>query len=359
MDRAVIPEGAFSSTIETPHPTRWFGFLLVPDFTLLAFSSALDPLRIANQLAQRPLYGWHVVSEDGGPVASSSGLPMGVHGTLEELSDDLPLFVCSGNNWQGSTSPKAVAKIRKRARFGAQHGGICTGAGTLARAGLLAGKRFTLHWENQPGFTESFPDLVPTQNRFEEDGAMLTCGGGSAAAEMMLDQIEKDYGRGFAVLVADMCLNDPDPGGNRPQRSSLATALATRNPKLVGVVQQMYRNIEEPLLMEDLARQAGVSRRQLERHFRTFLGESPAKTYTKIRLDRGRSLLVETDMRVNEIAAATGFSSTQVFSRLYKERFGQTPYGMRKRSAAAKGGRPTETAVDPGCDQPTTLNSGP
>ncbi|WP_339984979.1 GlxA family transcriptional regulator [Gymnodinialimonas ulvae] len=330
MDSAVIPEGAFTSAIKAPRPTRWFGFMLVPDFTLLAFSSALDPLRIANQLAQHPLYGWHVVSEDGAPVVSSTGLTVGVHGKLSDIADDLPLLVCSGNSWQKNVSQKAIAKIRMRARFGAQHGGICTGAGTLARAGLLAGKRFTLHWENQPGFTESFPDLVPTQNRFEEDGTMLTCGGGSAAAEMILDRIEKDYGRDFAVLVADMCLNDPDPGGNRPQRSSLATALATRNPKLVSVVQQMYRHIEEPLLMDDLAELAGVSRRQLERHFRKFLGESPAKTYSKIRLDRGRSLLVETDMRVGEVAAATGFSSAQVFSRLYKERFGQTPYGMRK-----------------------------
>lgn len=330
LDRALIPEGAFTSTIAKPNPTRWFGFLLLPEFTLLAFSSALDPLRIANQLAQHPLYGWHVVSEDGLAVDSSSGLPVGVHGTLDGMADDLPLFICSGNNWSDAASPKALSHIRRRARFGAIHGGICTGAATLARAGLLTGRRFTLHWENQPGFIEQFPNLTPTQNRFEEDGDMLTCGGGSAAAEMMLVQIARDYGRDFAVLVADMCLNDPDLSGSRPQRSSIATAVATRNPKLVGVVQQMYRHIEEPVLMDDLAEQAGLSRRQLERHFRKYLGETPAKTYMGIRLERARALLVETDHSINEVAAATGFSSAQIFSRQYRDRYGQTPYGTRK-----------------------------
>lgn len=336
-DRVVIPEGAFTSTIKQPRPTRWFGFLLLPEFTLLAVSSALDPLRIANQLAQRPLYGWHVVSEDGAAVQSSSGLPMGVHGTLEDVSDDVPLFICSGNNWNDAASPKTLATVRRRARFGATHGGICTGAATLARAGLLARKRFTIHWENQPGFNEQFPDLEPTASRFEEDSDILTCGGGAAAAEMMLVQIARDYGRDFAVLVADMCLNDPDLGGSRPQRSSIATAVATRNPKLVGVVQQMYRNIEEPLLMDELAKQAGLSRRQLERHFRKYLGETPAKTYASIRLERARSLLVETDHSINEVAAATGFSSAQIFSRQYRDRYGQTPYGTRKGRKARDG----------------------
>lgn len=329
-DGAVIPEGAFASAIKAPHPTRWFGFLLLPEFTLLAFSAALDPLRIANQLARKPLYGWHVVSEDGAPVASSSGLPVGVHGTLDDISNDTPLFICSGNNWTDAASDKALARVRKRARFGARHGGICTGAATLARAGLLRGKTFTLHWENQPGFIESFPDLHPTQNRFEEHGDLLTCGGGSAAAEMMLIQIARDYGQDFAVLVADMCLNDPDLSGRRPQRSSIATAVASRNPKLVGVIQQMHIHIEEPLSLDDLAASANVSRRQLERHFRKYLGETPARTYTNIRLERGRALLVETDQSINAIAAATGFSSALVFSRQYRARYGQTPYGTRK-----------------------------
>ncbi len=329
--KPVIPDGAFSFPVKNPRDTRWFSFLLLDGFTLLAFSSALDPLRIANQLSRKALYGWQVVSEDGQSVPSSSGLSMEVHGALSEVERTAHLFVCSGNAGLEAASDSTIAELRKRARFGGRHGGICTGAASLARAGLLEGKRFTLHWENQPGFAEAFPMLEPTRKRFEEDGDLLTCGGGSAATEMMLGIIARDYGTDFAVLVADMCLNDPDLKGRREQRSSIATAVDSRNPKLLLVIQGMYANIEDPLTLDDLAKNAGFSRRQMERQFQSMMGEPPATVYRNIRLERGRALLVETDMTVMEVATAAGFNSTDLFSRHFKARYGETPYGTKGR----------------------------
>lgn len=331
-DTAFIPEGAFTYQVANPNPTKWLGFLLLPEFTLLAFSSAVDPLRIANQLAQQPLYGWKVFSEDGAPVASSSGLSISVDGPFESAEISLPIFVCSGNHWNKAASDKTLAQLRRRNRFGAVHGGICTGAATLARAGLLKDKRFTLHWENQPGFAELYPDLDLSPNRYEIDGPLQTSGGGSAATELMLIVISKDYGPEFAAIVADMCLNNPDLSGRQSQRSSIATAVATRNPKLVDVVQDMYQNIEEPLPLADLALNAGVSRRQMERLFQRHLGFSPAAIYRNIRLERARSLLIETDRSVREIASATGFNSTTLFARHFKSKYGATPYGTRKQT---------------------------
>lgn len=331
-DTAFIPEGAFTYLVADPKPTKWFGFLLLPEFTLLAFSSAVDPLRIANQLAQKPLYGWKVFSEDGSKVASSSGLSVDVNGAFEAAQIDLPVFVCSGNHWNKAASERTLAQLRRRDRFGAVHGGICTGAATLARAGLLNGKRFTLHWENQPSFSELYPDLDLTPNRYEIDGSLRTSGGGSAATELMLIEISKDYGSEFAAIVADMCLNNPDLSGRQSQRSSIATAVATRNPRLVDVVQDMYQNIEDPLTLAELASNAGVSRRQMERLFQKHLGASPAAIYRNIRLERARSLLVETDRSVMEIATATGFNSVSLFARHFKEKYGATPYGTRKQT---------------------------
>ncbi len=326
----VVPEGAFYFPVENFIAPVELGFLLLPRFTLLAFSAAVDPLRIANQLSQKPLYRWTVLSENGQAVRSSSGMDVSVHGGLDALPKDLRLLVCSGNQGLGAAADATVAQIRKHARFGGKVGGICTGAATLARAGLLLDRNFTMHWENQPAFLESYPDLIPSQKRFEIDGDLWTCGGGAAATEMMLSIIQRDYGRDFAIVVSDMCLNYGELAPGAGQRSSLARALSTRNAKLVQVVQAMYHNIEEPVSFHDLSQITGMSRRQMERHFKQFLGESPMAAYRNIRLDRARALVVETEMTVAEIATACGFNSIGVFARHYKERFGSSPSAHQK-----------------------------
>ena len=321
----MVPEGAFYFPIDTDTPPRELGFLLLDRFTLLAFSAALDPLRVANQLAQKPLYRWTIYSQNGTPVTASSGIEVSVHASLDTLPHDLRLLVCSGNQGNEAATEASVAAIRKHARFGGKVGGICTGAATLARAGLLKDRIFTLHWENQPGFVERFPDLSPSPKRFEIDGDLWTCGGGAAATEMMLSVIQSDFGRDFAIVVSDMCLNSGDLEKPARQRSSLARALSTRNTKLVQVVQAMYNNIEEPVSLDDLGKSTDLSRRQIERQFAQFLGVSPMVAYRNIRLDRARSLVIETDMTISEIAVACGFSSATVFSRQYKDRFGSSP----------------------------------
>ncbi len=330
----LVPTGAFSYPVTHPGPTRWFGFLLLPEFTLLAFSAALDPLRIANQLAQKPLYGWLVYSNNGAAVSSSSGVDVGVHAALGALDPAVYLFACSGNHGTKVASKNVLATLRRHARFGGKVGGICTGAATLARAGLIGDKRFTLHWENQPGFNEVFPDLTPTKRRFEADGDLMTCGGGAAATEMMISIIARDYGDDFAIAVSDMCLNGTDLAPRREQRSSIAKAISSRNPKILEVSRAMYENIEEPLLLEELASLAGISRRQMERQFKQLLSEAPAQTYRNIRLDRARTLLMETDLSVIQVAIACGFTSNPLFSRHFKARYGETPYGHRGRANA-------------------------
>ena len=328
----LVPAGAFSYPVPVPRDTRWFGFALLPHFTLLAFSAALDPLRIANQLAQRPLYGWVVYSEDGSAVSSSSGIDIGVHACLDALSADVYLMICSGNNGISAASDTVLKHLRRHTRFGGRAGGICTGAATLARAGLLSGKKFTLHWENQPGFCEAFPNLTPTAKRFERDGDLLTCGGGAAATEMMISIIAQDYGADFAIAVSDMCLNGPDITTRSEQRSSIAKAISSRNPRVLAVLRAMYDHIETPLTLDELADHAGLSRRQIERQFKKLLGEAPAQTYRNIRLERARTLLMETNMSVMQVSMAAGFNSDNVFSRHFKARYGETPYGHRGRN---------------------------
>ena len=329
--KPIIPTGAFFFPVETFEQTRHFAFLLLPEFTLLAFSSALDPLRIANQLAQKPLYRWEVLSEDGGSVRSSSGTIIDADRQLCELHRDDHLLVCSGNRGGVAASQRTLAALRRHSRFGGKTGGVCTGAITLARAGLLNDRAFTLHWENQSAFVEAFPELVPTTLCFEADGGILTCGGGAAATEMMLSVIAQDFGDDFAIAVSDMCLRGAGLETRSEQRSSVATAIGVRNPRLVQIVREMHNNIEEPLQLEVMAKNAGYSRRQIERQFRKVLGETPMSFYRNLRLDRARSLFAETDMQVAEVAISCGFAPGSGFSKHYSARFGATPSTFRIR----------------------------
>lgn len=324
-DEIVVPLGAAYYPVPAGSPTRAYAFLLVPGFTLLAFSSAVEPLRIANQLSQQPLYRWQLMSESGAPVASSSGISVCVDGPIAPLDRATRAFVCAGNPPSAAAAPKVVAAIQRHARFGGAVGGICTGAVALAAAGLLEDTPFTLHWENQPTFREDFPALCPSANRFEISGAVMTCGGGAAATDMMLSVIAEDHGAEFSAMVSEMCLRKVMVGIEKEQRSSLSVLIRSRNPGLLNIVTLMNAHIEDPLTLDDLSRVAGYSRRHIERMFLSVLGETPGEFYRGIRLDHGRTLLSTTDMGLLDVALACGFGSVAHFSKSFKARFGTAP----------------------------------
>ena len=331
---AVIPAGAAYCAVDIDRPSRHFAFLLLPDFTLLAFSAALDPLRIANQLAQRPLYRWTVCSQDGAPVSSSCGMSVNVDQPLARFARDTDLVVCGGTVRAGDSHPGARTILREHVRFGGRVGGICTGAIALAEAGLLEGRKATLHWENQPAFREQFPQVEITTNTYELDGGIFTCGGGVGATDMMLLRIEEDYGPSFADVVADMCLYGQRRGERTQQRASVSSAIDSRNPLLVRAIKAMQANIETPPGMDDLAAAAGCSRRQMERLFMKYCGKTPYRFFRDLRLDHARGLLRETDLSVSEIAVASGFASQVVFIKSFRGRFGHAPGRFRSGKAA-------------------------
>ncbi len=335
-DDSVVPSGAAFFPVKGPVKTQLYCFLLLPDFTLLAFTSAVEPLRIANQLSQKPLYQWQVHSEDGSPVSSSSGIEINITGSLSQPPKNQTLVVCSGIKGYGVAAAKTLSILREHNRFGGKLGGICTGAITLARAGLLDRKRFTLHWENQPAFVESFPGLDVSTRIFEIDGDTFTCGGGAAATDLMLRIIALDHGEDFSALVADMCLHGVRRFGQTEQRSAIATAINTRNPRIIQIVKQMYENIEIPLDLGDMSTSVNYSRRQVERQFKKSLGITPWEFYRNIRLDHGWKILAETDMAISEVAIACGFTSATHFTRSFKARFGETPSRLHNKNMARR-----------------------
>ena len=328
----LIPAGAaYFRPTRTDAPTRAFDFLICPSFTLLAFASAVEPLRIANQLSQRPLYAWRTATVNGQPVTSSCGLTVQVDSALGTPARDAMLVVCAGNQPEKVITTALAAAVQRHHRHGGHVAGLCTGPFALAKAGLLTGRRFTLHWENQPVFREMFPTLTPSETKYEIDDRILTSGGGAAATDLMIDIIARDQGEAFATMVLDMCLRRVAIGRDPGQRSSLSAVAQLRNPGLSAMVDLMKRHIEEPLSMEDLSARIGYSRRNVERIFRKALGQPPARFYLDMRLDHARNLLSGTDLSLSEISAACGFATRSHFSKAFTARFGTAPSRLHAR----------------------------
>lgn len=335
-----VPKGAATFPVDYSGPPRDYCFVLLPRLTLLALSSAIEPLRIANQIAQKELYRWRTLTEDGAPITCSNNVTVMPDGALDAPSRELSVFVCSGVEPLATLSPAVTQWLRRQAKFGAKVGGLCTGAFSLARAGLLGGKRFTLHWENQPAFIESFPDLMPTLNLYEDDRGLMTAAGGSAATDLMLKIIEADHGSAFALVVSDMCLHGRGHASRTPQKSAQSVALGSRNQHLIAAVQIMQENLEETISLSEIADLVQVSRRQLERIFKTYVGMTPKKYYTDLRLARAYALFSETNMTVIEVAMATGFGDTSSLSRQFRGKYGGSPSTFKKNWAGQSGTAP-------------------
>lgn len=313
------------------------GFLLVPDFTLIAFASALEPLRIANRLSGRTLYRWLLVSRDGQPVRASNGVAVAVDHAMADLAAMVPcpaVVLCSGLYGERYADKDVLAWLRRMDRRGAEIGAVCTGAHILARAGLLDGRRCTIHWENQPGFTEDFPEIELVPELFEIDGKRFTCSGGTASMDLMLHRVRMTHGDALATAVSEQCIMERIRAKSDPQRQPVRQRLNVHHPKLAHAIELMESHIEEPVDQETLSHRIGLSRRQLERLFRQHLRRTPAQHYLETRLERARHLLQQTDQPVMAVACATGFVSASHFSTCYRQMFGKRPREEREHPAA-------------------------
>lgn len=329
-----VQKGAASLNLGYDGPPRDFHFLLLPKLTMLAFASAVEPLRIANQVTKRPLYRWYTVTADGAPVRCSNGVRITPDSGFKTLGVKDTIFVCAGVEPQQAGSPLDLAWLRRQRSFGVTMGGICTGAFALARAGMLGDVPFTLHWENQPAFRETYPTLEPTGNLYEIEDRLLTCGGGSAATDMMLELIEAEHGRELALIVADMCIHMRSSNRKAPQKSALSVAIGSRNQHLLNAIQIMHERVEDPVQIEDICEQLAVSRRQIERLFKKYTGVTPSRFYYDLRIERAHALLNETNMSVTEIAVATGFSGSDHLGAQFRKKYGVSPKVFRKGWAA-------------------------
>lgn len=320
--------------------THRIGFYLVPSFSMMAFSSAIETLRMANQLSGDPLYSWSLASSDGRPVTCSNGLSIGADhpaGTKERFD---ALFVCAGLDVHRVDDPAGLDWFRALASRGTVLGAVCTGTWLLARAGVLDGYRSTIHWENLAAAREQFPHLVFSAELFEVDRDRYTCAGGTAPLDMLLFEVRRRCGTGLATRISEQYLCERIRDRNDRQRVPLVRRIGASQPKLAEAVSLMEANIEEPMTLDELSHHVGLSRRQLERLFQRYLESVPTRYYLELRLERARQLLLQTSMPIVEVARACGFISAPHFSKCYREVYALPPRDERRRAAGVLSGIP-------------------
>lgn len=300
---------------------------------MLSFAGAVEALRIANRMAPGS-YEWILCGEGGEKSECSAGIKYQLDIDLDELNRDDTIMLCGGIDIQDATTKKLLNWLRREGRRGVTIGGLCTASYTMAKAGLLNGKRATIHWENQDSFSEVFEDVELTKSVFVVDGNRMTTAGGTSSIDLMLKIIATDLGEEVANGVADQQIYSSIRTDQDQQRLSIPTRIGVRHPKLARVIQMMEANIEEPISPSILARDVGMSTRQLERLFRRYLSRSPKRYYMEIRLQKARNLLMQTDMSVINVALACGFASPSHFSKCYRAHYDTTPYRERGSHAA-------------------------
>lgn len=300
---------------------REVAVLLFPSFSNHCLANAIEPLRAVNRLSGRTCYRWRFVALDPGEVASSSGLTVKVEERLSTVSGDY-LFVMPSYDVQSLDTPAMRRALRSaRARFGCL-AGLDTGSWLLAAAGLLDGRRATIHRELQIALAEEFPAVEVLPDRVVMGDAVMSCGGALTTFEMVLDLIERHHGAIRRLEVAALFLD----GG------ALAQGAVPRPGRTAeAAMALMLSHIETPLSVDQLAAQLGMTRKRLERLCKARYGIGPRELYRAVRLREARRLIEETRLTVTEIALRCGYADPSAMTRAFGASFGETPRALRAR----------------------------
>ena len=307
--------------------------LMVDGFSLMSLAATMEPLRAANRVSGRALYDWRLLSPDGRPAVSSSGVPFPVSGALDPKPTRDALIVVAAFEAQRRAAG-LPARLRAIARARVPVGGIESGSWILAKAGLLDGYRATAHWEEVDEFAAAFPAVDVVADRFVIDRDRFTAGGATPALDMMLHLIRIQHGMTIALNVASIFIYDQEHLPADRQPIVQVGRLGFVEPRLTAAIRLMEGSIEEPLAVARIAAEIGLSARSLQTLFVRHLGAAPHAYYLDLRLDAARRLLQQTRRSIVEIAIACGFASASAFSRAFRRRYRHSPRDLRREGIA-------------------------
>jgi len=324
-----------------------------PGSELLDVSGPWEVLSHANELLGREAYALQFLTPFGGDVPTRHRLLLGGARSLAQATQRgrPELLIVAG----GSPLPPLPAAEAALARWLARHQAsvprivsICTGAFVLGAAGLLDGRRATTHHRWAAELQRRHPKAhVLDDGIFQRDGRVWTSAGITAGIDLTLALVEDDHGRPLAMAVAKQLLVFLRRSGHQAQFSRALSSQEHEPAALRGIAGFVLEHLDQPLPVERLARQRGMSPRSLARHCRQALGVSPAALVRTLRIERAQQLLEETALPLEAVAARTGMGDVSTLWRCFTRQLGVTPGEYRARFTGAATPEPVRRAPPP------------
>lgn len=308
---------------------RHFAFVLIPRFTMLSLSCAIDGLRSANVDCRPGSYTWELISAEQSPVISSSEIPLAVSSLRAAQKPDV-VVICGGERSHEYASADLTNWLHLQAKFPIPIGTLSDGAFVAAEAGLFNAHRSTIHWKCLDAYRERFPALDIHSSLMEIDRNRFSCAGGTPCLDLMLHFILQDLGSDAVAKIANNYFHDTIRDDRRTQHLASAFRFAGHSKALTQALLMMEENLEHPLQIIEIADELKISHRQLDRLFQKFLQSSPAQYFRSLRLARAAGLLSQTGLNISEIAFGCGFQSSSHLGRHFKHQYGVTPGTYRK-----------------------------
>jgi transcriptional regulator GlxA family with amidase domain len=305
---------------------RSIGFVIAPGFQMMSFA-ALSVFEFANLTSTEALYDVRLVSETGGQLCSSLGIPVQTHAFDDRIFDTL---IVSGGLSSVPVTPSVVSFVQTAMQNSRRVASICTGAFVLAEAGILDGRRATTHWLSARELQTRFPKVKVDEDKiYIIDGSVWTSAGASAGIDLALGMVERDAGPDVARLVAKKLVLYHRRAGGQSQHSALLE-LDPKSDRIQNALAYAKRNMHAALSVEQLAHAANLSPRQFSRTFRAETGQSPAKAIENLRVEAARSMMEEGRHSIDEVANETGFADRERMRRAFLRAFGQPPQAIRR-----------------------------
>ena len=305
------------------HPSH-FAFVVEEGFTMQAFSSAIEVLRVARKLGAKDLYSYSVVSLEGDTVEASNGVSVVANTDLNDLPNSCIVVLVSGAGVEKNPNQRLLSKLRYWARQNHEIWAISSGVVRLAEAGLIDDCKVAAHWEDVPYLKAYFGKVVLSSAIYIPHGPHPTCAGGGAAADLFMDYIRRNGPEGLVDDIASRLLIDGVRDGRVRQNFPAELQFTSSNRVVFAAIQLMITARYERISLGDIASQLDISQRQLERLFQTEFGLSPGAVYMHLRMDEARQEVLMGHRAIIDIALDYGFQPGN-FGKVYKRMFGLTP----------------------------------